>query len=655
VSSEGLTYSLAVLVAPMASMLSGRARLGMFELDLKSGELHSLEAPTAKAILLREQVLQVLQLLVERSGEIVTREEIKSKLWANDTVVDFDHSINATIKSLRRALGDSADNPRYIETLARRGYRLMVPIEYPEPVAETALEKDPEQREHSAGQMSEKAARVQRRIKPDWWKPALLVASVVILVAAGYSSWRHFRATGPTRSGKIRLAVLPFQNFTGDPNKEYLADGLTEETISQLGRLNPQKLGVIARTSVMGYKHKDVRLDQIGSDLSVQYVLENSLRESGDHIRLTTQLIQVKDQTHLWSQDYDYSAKDILNIEDDVARSVARQIQLSLTSQPAELVPPHPVNPQAFDAFLQGYHSFWGSTDKDADIAAKYFERATQLDPSYALAWAWLSRARTWQANEGLIPMKEGRQLAREAVERALSLNPSLAEAHVQLARIKLEVDYDLPGANASFQRAVALEPGNPEHVRLAALPAACLGRFDEAIQLHRQAIDLDPLNADSWASLAEAEYDMGRPDQSAADSKKALEMNSDHWSSWILLSRIHLLQGRPQDALPEIEHVHYAPYRAHLYALTYHALGRENESDAALRELTTKYYGSSAFEIATIYAFRNQTDEAFEWLDRAYAQRDPSLMATKMDPLLKSLHGDPRYAALLKKLNLPN
>jgi TolB-like protein/DNA-binding winged helix-turn-helix (wHTH) protein/Tfp pilus assembly protein PilF len=639
----------------MANMLSGRVRLGMFELDLKSGELHSLEVPTAKAILLREQVLQVLQLLVAHSGKIVTREEIKSRLWANDTAVDFDHSINATIKSLRRALGDSADNPRYIETLARRGYRLMVPIEYPESVPETALEKDPEQREQSAGKMSEEAARVQRRIKPDWWKTALLVASAVILAATGYISWRHFRATGSTRSGRIRLAVLPFQNFTGDPNKEYLADGLTEETISQLGRLNPEQLGVIARTSVMGYKHKDVRLDQIGRDLSVQYVLENSLRENGDHLRLTAQLIQVKDQTHLWSQDYDYPAKDILNVEDDVAKAVAREMRVRLTSQQENLTRSRPVNPEAFDAYLHGYHFFQGSTDKDAEMAVKYFERATQLDPSYALAWAWLARARIWQANEGLIPMEEGRQHAREAVERALSLNPSLAEAHVQMARIKLEVDYDLAGAHASFQRAVALEPGNPEHVSLAAFSAVCFGRFDEALQLHRQAIDLDPLNAGSWASFAQTEFSMGRLDQSAADSKKALEMNSDDASSWILLSQIYLLQGRPQDVLPEIEHVHYAPYRAYLYALTYHALGRKNESDAELRELMMKYHASNAFEIASIYAFRNQTDEAFEWLDRAYAQRDPSLMWTKLEPLLKSLHNDPRYAALLKKLNLPN
>jgi tetratricopeptide (TPR) repeat protein len=327
-----------------------------------------------------------------------------------------------------------------------------------------------------------------------------------------------------------------------------------------------------------------------------------------------------------------------------------------LTSQQQEdLARSRTVNPEAFDAYLQGYHFFQGRTDKDVDMAAKYFERATQLDPSYALAWAWLSRARKWQANEGLIPMDEGSRLAREAIERALSLNPNLAAAHAQMGRIKQQVDYDWAGASASFRRAVALEPGNPEGVRMAAGSAAMLGRFDEALQLNRRAVDLDPLNADSWGALADTEFYMGQLDQSAADSKKALELDPDYWSSPIDLSRAYLLEGRPQDAVREIERVHNPTYRAHLCALTYYALGRKEESDAALIELITKYHASDAFEIATIYAFRNQPDEAFEWLERAYAQRDPSLMSTKVEALLKNLHNDPRFAAFLKKLNLPN
>jgi len=634
-----------------------RVRFGTFELNVRTGELVSIgtaavEARSAK-VQLRQQPFQVLRILVERQGNIVTREEIRQILWPDDTVVEFDRSINVAMAILRKALADDADHPKYIETLTGRGYRLIAPVEWQpsQTAAQCLLEPRAETPPRIEGQISE---REPRAAKP-WRKAAVMGGCAAILVVVGYMSWRHFRDATPPSSLKIRLAVLPFQNLTGDPNKEYLADGLTEETISQLGRLNPEQLGVIARTSVMGYKHKDVRVDQIGRDLSVQYVLENSLRESGDHLRLTAQLVQVKDQTHLWSRDYDYPAKDILKAEDDVATAVAREIRVRLTSQQQrELAQLHPVNPEAFDAYLQGYHFFQGSTDKDAEMAAKYFERATQLDPSYALAWAWLSRARNWQADEGLIPMEEGRRLAREAVERAISLNPSLAAAHAQMGRIKQQVDYDWAGANASFQRAVALEPANPENVGFAAWSATILGRFDEAVQLNRRAVDLDPLNADSWERLAETEFFIGQLDQSAADTKKALEVNPDHWSSPVQLSLVYLLQGRPQDALPEIEHVHFATYRAYLYALTYYALGRKKESDAALRELVMKYHASNAFEIATIYAFRNQTDEAFEWLDRAYAQRDPSLMSTKVEPLLKSLHNDPRFAAFLKKLNLP-
>src|ERR1700751_334287 len=390
-----------------------RVRFGDFELDLSTGQLCSIEGPHPNnKVLLREQMFQVMRMLVERVGTIVTREEIKSRLWADHTTIDFDQGINSTIKALRRALGDSAANPRYIETLGRRGYRLMLTIEYPESTAGPVLDRGRKNSEQTATEMSDNAGRVEAQIKPRWRKVAVVLGSAVILMGGGYFSWRHFRAIPPPKSERIRLAVLPFQNLTGDPNKEYLADGLTEETISQLGRLNPEQLGVIARTSVMGYKHKDVRLDQIGRDLSVQYVLENSLRASGNHLRLTAQLIQVKDQTHLWSQDYDYPLKDVLNVEDEVAKSVARQIQLRLTSQQqADLVRPRPVNPDAFDAYMQGYHFLGRNTSKDTDMAARFYERATQLDPSYALASVGLSRARYRQANVGDVPNGEGQRL----------------------------------------------------------------------------------------------------------------------------------------------------------------------------------------------------------------------------------------------------
>jgi TolB-like protein/DNA-binding winged helix-turn-helix (wHTH) protein/Tfp pilus assembly protein PilF len=641
----------------MYTLPSGRVRFGAFELDLTTGELRSTEVfdPRNK-VLLREQVFQVLRMLLESEGKIVTREEIKSRLWAGNTVVDFDQSINATIKALRRALGDSADNPRYIETLGRRGYRLLHAIEYLASAPGATLEKDREQGEQPGSEVSHNSGTVQRQVKPHWLKAAVVLGLAVVLVGAGFILWRHFRDTTLPRSQKVMLAVLPFENLTGDSNQEYLADGLTEEMISQLGRLNPEQLGVIGRTSVMRYKHNDERLDQIGRDLSVQYVLEDSLRESGDHIRITAQLLQVKDQSHLWSQDYDYPAQDILNLEDDVAKAVAREIQLRLTSQQQEeLSRPHPVNPQAFEAYMQGYYFFERNTNKDADMAAKYYERATQLDPNYALAWVGLSRARYWQANKGLVPTEEGQRLAREAVERALALDPNLPQANAQMGRIKRQVDLDWAGADAFIQRAISLEPGNPEYVRSAAFTAAMLGRFEEALKLARRAVELDPLNAESWESLGEMRFWAGQLDEAVPDLKKALELSPDVWLGWNKLAQIHLMQGRPEDALREVDRVQWAALRIRIHAMAYHALGREKESDAALRELIEKYHASAAFSIATVYAFRNQRDEAFQWLDRAYAQHDTGLISTKAEPLLKNLHDDPRYTAFLKKLNLPN
>lgn len=633
-----------------------RVRFGTFELNVRTGELISVgtepaEVGSAKA-LLREQPFRILRILVERQGQMVTRQEIRQILWPNDTFVDYERSINVAMAILRKALADDADHPKYIETLARRGYRFIASVEW---------QQNPTASQDTLGSLAETLSRIEGPMgerelgaAKHWGKAAVVAVCAAILVVAGYMTWRHFRATARARSEKIMLAVLPFENLTGDPNKDYLADGLTEETISQLGRLKPEQLGVIARTSVMGYKHKDTRLDQIGRDLSVQYVLENSLRESGNHIRLTSQLIQVKDQTHLWSQDYDYPAEDILTIEDDVAKSVAREIRLRLTSQQqAELVLPHRVNPEAFDAYLQGYYFFERNTDKDTEMAGKYYERATQLDPSYALAWVGLSRVRKWQGMTRQIPTEEGNRLAREAVERALALNPNLAAAHTQMGRIKQQVDFDWAGADMSYQRAVEVDPGNPEAVRGAASSAAILGRFDEALRLNRRAVDLDPLNAGSWEMLAETEFFMGQLSQAAADCKKALELSPDVWNGPIMLSRIYVLQGRAKDTLPEIELVRYEPTRESLYAIAYYALGRKKESDAALSELIAKF-PKNVYQIAEVYAFRNQSDEAFEWLERAYVQRNAGLIVTKVDPLLKSLRRDARYAALLKKLNFP-
>jgi TolB-like protein/DNA-binding winged helix-turn-helix (wHTH) protein/Tfp pilus assembly protein PilF len=634
--------------------MSNFYRFGQFVLDPARRTLSRADSPVS----LTPKAFDVLLFLVQNPSRLVTKEELLQAVWG-DTIVE-EGNLTQYISHLRKALGDNPDDTHLIVTIARKGYQFTADVTVAKaadtakqlavqvPTAERPLADKQAVLESPAGEAIPKA--------PKHWRiAAALAALTVILAAAAYTSWRHFAGTTAPKSQKIMLAVLPFANLTGDPDKEYLADGLTEETISQLGRLNPEQLGVIARTSVMGYKNKDVRLDQIGRDLSVQYVLENSLRMNGNQIRLTAQLIQVKDQTHLWSQDYDYPLKDVVNVEDAVAESVARQIQLRLTSQQqADLARPRPVNPDAFDAYLQGYYFYQRRTAKDVDIAKKYYERATQLDPSYALAWVGLSRARYWQANAGVVPTEEGQRLAREAVERALALNPNLAAAHAQMGRLKRQVDFDWVGANASIQQSITLEPGNSENVRLASSSAAYLGRFDQALQLGRQAVDMDPLNANSWENLGEIEFFDGQLDQAAADCKKAVELSPDVPSGPFYLSLIYIMKGRPQDAFPEIERVQIGSQREVQRSIVYYALGRKKESDAALRELIANYHASDAYGIGVVYAFRNQADEAFEWLDRAYAQRDGGLVATKVDPLLKSLHSDSRYAAFLKKLNFP-
>jgi TolB-like protein/DNA-binding winged helix-turn-helix (wHTH) protein/Tfp pilus assembly protein PilF len=632
--------------------MSDLYRFGPFALDPRRRTLSRADSPVS----LTPKAFDVLLFLVQNPNRLVTKEELLQAVWG-DTFVE-EGNLTQYIWHLRRALNDTSADTRLIVTIARKGYQFTANVSVAEaadtarraPVQVPAVESV----RADAQPIDELPAKAAvPKASSQWWKAALVLGSVVIVVGAGYLSWR-LRAMARPPSEKIMLAVLPFENLTGDPSKEYLADGLTEEIISQLGRLSPERLDVIARTSVMAYKHKHERLDQIGRDLSVQYVLENSLRESGNHTRLTTQLIRIKDQTHLWSQDYDYAVKDILTLEDDLAKAVAREIQLHLTSQQRlDFARSYPLNREAFDAYLQGYYFFERNTSKDTEMAAKYFERATQLEPSYTLAWVLLSRVRNWQTKLGLVPAEEGHRLAREEVERALALNPDLAEAHAQMGWIKLQVDFDWAGADASFRRAIALEPGNPESVRAAALSAKMLGRLDEALQLDRRTVDLDPLNADSWDILAETEFFMAQLAEAAAHAKKALELSSDVWPGRILLSEIYVMQGRPQDALPEIGLVQYDPLRAFLYAITYYALGREKESDAALSELTAKYH-ANAYQIAEVYAFRNQSNEAFEWLDRAYAQHNGFLIGTKVDPLLNSLHHDPRHAALLKKLNFP-
>ena len=645
-------------------------RFGPFVLDPQRRTLSCNDSPVP----LTPKAFDVLLFLAQNPNRLITKDELLQAVWG-DTFVE-EGNLTQYISHLRKALADNSEDSRLIVTISRKGYQFTADValaETPDVTKRVAAQVPTDgvstpgiAVEAKAGHQDSPAdapnvlesptanAAIPKR-GSRWPIAAVLTAFAVALVVASYSSWRRFRAAPPPRSEKIMLAVLPFQNLTGDPKQEYLADGLTEEMISQLGRLHPEQLGVIARTSVMGYKHSDQRLDQIGRDLAVQYVLENSLRGSGDHLRVTVQLLQVKDQTHLWGQDYNYRPRDILSLEDDVAKAVAREIQIRLTpQQQADLVRVRPVNPEAFDAYMEGRFFLDRDSAGDLNRAVKYYEQAIKLDSSYALAWVGLSRALFRQADRGSVPLIEGRRRSREAVERALVLDPNLAEAHARIGQIKRLADWDWTGANASLRRALELDPGNSEVLNLAAGLAISLGRIEEAVELDRRAIALDPLNAAIRGFLAENCFIMGRQEEAEVEFKKALELDPGLAPNHEGLGLVYLAQGRAQDALAEIEREQMGMWRLQGQAVVYYALRRKKESDTALSELIAKYQSQWAFLIAEVYSFRKEPDQAFEWLDRAYVQHDSGVPETKASTLLQNLRGDPRYAAFLTKLHLP-
>ncbi len=643
---------------------------GPYVLDSQRRTLHRDESPVP----ITPKAFDLLLFLARNPNRLITKDELLKAVWGDAFVEEG--NLTQYISHLRKALAGNPEDSQLIVTISRKGYQFTADVALAE--AADVTKADAAQvltsgslingipAEAKAGNLASaaEAPTVLGSLNVDapipnpgrgWRIPAVLGLVAVVLLAAGYLSWRSFRLASPPKSEKIMLAVLPFQNLTGDPNKEYLADGLTEQMISQLGRLPPEQLGVIARTSVMGYKRSDQRLDQIGRDLSVQYVLENSLRGNGDHLRVTVQLLQVKDQSHLWAQDYDYRPRDILSLEDDVARAVAREIQIRLTpQQQADLRRLRPVNAEAFDAYMEGRFFLDRDSAGDLNRAVSYYEQAIKLDSSYALAWVGLSRTLFRQADRGSIPLNEGRRRSREAVERALVLDPNLPEAHALTGQIKREVDWDWTGANTSLQRAVELDPENSAVLNLAAGLADSFGRFEEAVELLRRAIALDPLNAAIRGSLAEICSILGRQEEAEAEFKKALELDPDLPPNHEGLGLLYLAQGRAQNALAEIEREQMGMWRLQGQAVAYYALRRKRESDAALSELIAKYQSQSAFLIAEVYASRKEPDQAFKWLDRAYVQHDSGVAETKLSSLLKNLRGDPRYIAFLKKLRLP-
>ena len=458
-------------------------------------------------------------------------------------------------------------------------------------------------------------------------------------------------ATSPNATPSI--AVLPFVDMSQAKDQEYFADGLSEELLNLLAKL-PQ-LRVIARTSSFSFKNKDTDVATIASRLGVDHVLEGSVRKSGDMVRITAQLIRASDSTHVWSDSYDRKLTEVFAIQDEIAAAVVEALKVQLLPDQALTDRHRPANTEAYNQYLLGSQYMRDMSTENYVRAVAALRRAIELDPGFAQAYADLSNAELYAADYtgSTSGLDAGRQRARDAAERAIVLAPDLADGYARRGLVRMVADWDWEGARTDLDRALALDPNRSSVQMLQVRLLTTLGHFDEAATALRQHLDRDPMDANSWAELAHAEIAAGNLGAARQAAERAVSLNADSDLTQGALSNVALVQGKPQESI-DASRGNSAYWRAYSYALAYYTLGDVAASDRALAELKAQGAELAAFQIANVYAWRGQKDEAFRWLDTACRMRDGGLAQLQSTPFLAPIRDDPRYAALLRKLNLP-
>jgi len=628
-------------VAPSPRLI----RFGVFELDLRSGELQK----QGRKIRLEGQPVQILICLLENPGELVTREELHRKLWPADTFVNFEHGLNAAVKRLRQALNDSADNPRFVETLPRRGYRFIAPIQAVAPSGDAR-----EANEQDQADRPQNSAAVLHQRWPGTWK----VSGVVLLVILGICTVWILRPRSPAPPAIRSLAVLPLENLSGDASQDYFSDGMTDELITELGQIS--ELRVISRTSAMTYKGSRKSMPEIARDLNVDVVVEGAVLRSGNQVRITAQLILAAADKHLWAQSYEGDLRDTLKLQKQVARSIAEQIRIQLTPhEQTVLKNVTRVDWEAYEAYLKGRY-FWNKRTADGlKEAIYYFNQAIEKDPNYAPAYAGLADsfalAGDWQY--GVLPAREAYPKAKAAAAKAVALDSSLGEAHISLAWCLDSFDWAWESAGKEFTRGIELSPGYATGHHWYGWHLATLGRHGKAVAELEKAESLDPLSLIIGADLAEELLIAHRYDEAMKQSRKTMNMDPFFALTHYVLGETLVQRHMYNEAIPELQKaIEVSPgstaYAANL-AYAYAVSGMRAEAVKILNDL--KYRSNAAFsnapEIAVVYVGLDDKDQAMDWLERAYAERfNPGVL---MRPVFDPLRSDPRFQDLLRRIGL--
>jgi len=648
-------------------------RFGVYEFDLRSGELrkHGIR------IKLQEQPSQILAILLEHRGEMVTREQLQHRLWPSDTFVDFDHSLNTAVMRLREVLSDSSENPRFIETLPRRGYRFLAPVE----------EKPASVNEPTPVQSGEVAASQSTDSKVDSTSPPLLPAfpafaakpekrvqrlrvvtvtlSIFAIVLAGAFAFRYLKrsslATAP--SGQLTsLVVLPFENLSADKDQAYFADGMTDELIAHLAKI--RSLRVISRTSSMEYKGAHKTLSQIARDLKVDSVVEGTVLRSGDRVRITAELVQVATDRHLWAETYESQLGDILTLQSHVASAIVNEIRVKLTPEDqVRLANTRQVSTQSYENYLKGRY-YWNKRSQEGlTKAIDYFQLAIEQDPNYALAYAGLADCYSIIGSVivGTVPALEVAPKARAAALKSLELDNTLAEAQTSLATVRFNYDWDWNAAASGFRRAVELNPSYATAYQRNSLYLMSMGRTSESIAEMNRAHDLDPLSISMNFSLGSRLYLAREYDQAIEQLRNTIDMDPDFVLPHLVLGQAYEQKKMYDQAITELRRAvdisQNSPPPVAALARAYAVSGRTTEARKLLDQLMeqSKRRYVSPFYMAIVYAGLGENDQALDWIEKAYKDRSNAIVFAKVDPQLDTLRSTPRFQSLLHRLAFQN